>query len=290
MTKRYVLSSLVRPAMWLSLLLALAGSLLMPLTTAAARGANGTQSNAFVRVVHASPAAGDVDVFVDGGKLLSNFAFGTVTDYVSVAPGPHRIQVAPAGKGIGAAVINETVSVDAGVPYTVAAIGDNASDLGLQAFVDNNVLSSGMAKVRVYHLSPNAGPVNIAAGGKTLISNLTYKNASDYLSVPPGSYTFQVTAVQANATVPVAATLQSGMVYSVFAVGLYQGNPALKFVLAAVSGVPGMPNTGSNPNAQPAATPAPSAASLPWLPAALGLLALLAVGAGSLRLLSRRRR
>nr|BBH93271.1 hypothetical protein KTA_14700 [Thermogemmatispora argillosa] len=250
-------------------------------------GRAAAQGNALVRVVHASPAAGNVDVFVDGGKLLSNFTFGTVTDYVSVAAGPHRIQVAPAGKGIDAAVINQTVSVDADMAYTVAAIGDSASNLGLQAFVDNNQLSSGMAKVRVYHLSPNAGPVDIATGGKTVISGLTYKNASDYLSVPPGSYTFDVTATQANATVPVSATLQSGMVYSVFAVGLYKGTPELKFVVAAVSGVPGMPNTGSDPNAMP--QPTASTAVLPWLAIVLALLGL-GVGAGTLGAIVRRRR
>ncbi|MBX5449008.1 DUF4397 domain-containing protein [Thermogemmatispora sp.] len=250
-------------------------------------GRAAAQGNALVRVVHASPAAGSVDVFVDGGKLLSNFTFGTVTDYVSVAAGPHRIQVAPAGKGIDAAVINQTVSVDADMAYTVAAIGDSASNLGLQAFVDNNQLSSGMAKVRVYHLSPNAGPVDIATGGKTVISGLTYKNASDYLSVPPGSYTFDVTATQANATVPVSATLQSGMVYSVFAVGLYKGTPELKFVVAAVSGVPGMPNTGSDPNAMPQSTA--SATALPWVVVLLALLGL-GAGTGTLGALVRRRR
>ncbi|WP_052890436.1 DUF4397 domain-containing protein [Thermogemmatispora carboxidivorans] len=251
-------------------------------------GQAAAQGNALVRVVHASPAAGNVDVFVDGGKLLSNFAFGTVTDYVSVAAGPHRIQVAPAGKGIDAAVINETVSVDADMAYTVAAIGDSASNLGLQAFVDNNQLSSGMAKVRVYHLSPNAGPVDIATGGKTVISGLTYKNASDYLSVPPGSYTFNVTATQANATVPVSATLQSGMVYSVFAVGLYKGTPELKFVVAAVSGVPGMPNTGSDPNALPQSASTPTV--LPWVSGLIALLALGALGAGAWGIMVRRRR
>ena len=229
--------------------------------------------NAFVRVVHASPVAGNVDVFVDGGKLLSDFAFSTVTGYVPLAAGPHRIQIAPAGKGIAAAVINQTVSVDAGALYTVAAIGSDANSLGLAAFSDDNQMDPSQAKVRVYHLSPNAGPVNVAAGGNTVITALTYKNASDYLSVAPGAYTFNVTATDANATVPVSATLKAGTVNSVFAVGLFKGNPALKFTLATVNGVPGMPGTGSDPHP---ATPA-DAPLLPWL---LGAMALVLIGSG----------
>ena len=49
-------------------------------------------SKAFVRVVHASTAAGTVDVYVDGSKLLHDFTFGSVTGYVPVAAGSHRIK------------------------------------------------------------------------------------------------------------------------------------------------------------------------------------------------------
>src|SRR5712692_5306819 len=49
-------------------------------------------SPSFVRIIHASPFVGTADVFVDGSKLLSSFAFGAVTDYVPVSPGPHKVQ------------------------------------------------------------------------------------------------------------------------------------------------------------------------------------------------------
>lgn len=230
------------------------------------------QNDAMVRVVHAAPGAGTVDVFVDGNKLLSNFAFGTVTGYVNLPAGSHQIQVAPAGKGASAAVITQTVSVDAGVPYTVAAIG--TTSFSLAAFVDDNQLSGAMAKVRVYHLSPDAGPVNVAVGGNTVITGLTYKNASSYLNVPAGAYTFDVTATDSGAKVPVAATLSSGMVSSVFAIGLLKGTPALSFKLASVAGVPGMPNTGSDPNAVPVSQP-----NNLWLPISTAF-ALLLIGSG----------
>ena len=234
------------------------------------------QSDAFVRVVHASPAAGTVDVYVDGAKLLSGFTFGTVTGYVTVPAGPHKIQVAPAGKGIGASVITQTVSVAAGVPYTVAAVGTASSGFSLAAFADDNLLSGSMASVRVYHLSPDAGPVNVAAGNSTVISGLTYENGSSYLSVPAGSYTFNVTVVNTGTKVPLPETLSSGMVYSVFAIGLLKGTPAIAFKVAAVAGVPGMPNTGSDPNAVVAS----ASPFNPWLLAIFTTVSLLLVGSG----------
>ena len=238
------------------------------------------ESKAFVRVIHASPEAGAVDVFVDGNKLLPDFKFGTVTDYVAVEAGPHKIEVAPTGQPASAAVISQSVSVDAARAYTVAAIGTKASGFSLQPFVDDNKIAADKAKVRVYHLSPDAGPVDVATGGNKVITGLAYKQASDYLMVPAGSYTFDVTATEANATVQTSASLKSGMVTSVFAIGLLKGEPKLQFVAATTRGVPGMPNDGSDPNAVPAS----SFSQAPWLWLA-GALALLTV---SIAVLGRR--
>ena len=57
--------------------------------------------NAYVRVIHASPDIGIVDVFVDGKKLLSNFQYATVTGYVPIPAGTHTIQLALIGKDLG---------------------------------------------------------------------------------------------------------------------------------------------------------------------------------------------
>ncbi len=87
--------------------------------------------------------------------------------------------------------------------------------------------------------------------------------------VPAGSYTFDVTATAANATVQTSASLNSGVVTRVFAIGLLKGDPKLQFVAATTQGVPGMPNDGSDPNTV-AASPF-SQASWLWLAGALTL-------------------
>src|SRR6266702_8474283 len=150
------------------------------------------QSPSYVRVIHASPFVGTADVFVDGAKLLSSFQFGAVTDYVAVPAGPHKVQIALVGKGIGASVISETLAVSPGVAYTVAATGATPSSLALQAFIDNNLLSPGTAKLRVYQLSPDAGSVSMDTGGNSLLSGIGYQSASNYLAISAGSYTLGV--------------------------------------------------------------------------------------------------
>src|SRR6516225_5202948 len=66
------------------------------------RHAASAASPSYVRVIHASPFVGTADVFVDGTKLLSSFQFGAVTGYVALPAGPHKVQIALVGKGIGA--------------------------------------------------------------------------------------------------------------------------------------------------------------------------------------------
>src|SRR5579863_8070008 len=86
---------------------------------------------AFVRIIHASPFVGTADVFVDGSKLLSSFQFGAVTDYVAVPSGAHTVQIAAVGKGIGAALLTQTLNATPGLVYTVAALGTSPTALTL---------------------------------------------------------------------------------------------------------------------------------------------------------------
>ena len=236
-------------------------------------------SPSFVRIIHASPFVGTSDVFVDGSKLLSSFPFGQVTGYATIPPGPHKVQIALVGKGIGASALTETLSVSPGVAYTVAAIGTQASNLSLQVFVDNNFLSSGTAKLRVYELSPDAGAVTVTAAGKTLLSGISYQNASDYLVIPAGGYTFDVSSPANNATLSTSTALNANMIASLFVVGMFNGSPKSELVTSQTAGLPGVPNTGSDPNAVSSADAAHGQPLIPWL-WPLGIASLLLIGSG----------
>src|SRR5437588_7398682 len=234
-------------------------------------------SPSFVRIIHASPFVGTADVFVDGSKLLSSFGFGAVTDYATVPPGPHKVQIALLGKGIGASALTETLSVNPGAAYTVAAIGAQATNLSLQVFVDNNVLAAGTTKFREYELSPDAGSVTVAAGGRMLVNGISYQNASNYLVIPAGAYTFAANSPTNNATLSTSATLDANKVASLFVVGMFNGTPKSALVTAQAAGLPGVPNTGSDPNAISQTNSAQSLTLWSW---PLGIASLLLIGSG----------
>jgi hypothetical protein len=78
------------------------------------------------------------------------------------------------------------------------------------------------ARVRVLHASPDAPNVDIYANGNRVLSNVPFKTASDYLTVPAGSYTFEVRpAGAATSSTPVlsaTADLRAGTDYTVAAI------------------------------------------------------------------------
>ena len=232
---------------------------------------------AYIRVIHASPAVGTADVFVDGNLLLSSFAFGSVTGYAPLPPGPHKVQIALVGKGIGASVITETLDVQPGVVYTAAAIGSQANDLSIEVFIDNNFISAGQAKARIYNLSPDAGAFNVSSNGNTLLNQVGYQQASNYLTMTAGSYTFDLAAPGTNTNLPLTETLPKNTVTSIFVVGMANGTPRIELVPSQVNGVPGVPFTGSDPNALPGSNNVQAPNLALWL---LPVLAAMLIGSG----------
>lgn len=82
-----------------------------------------------------------------------------------------------------------------------------------------------MAMIRVVHLSPDGPPVDVYAnGGETpVVSGLNVQNATDYLQVPAGDYTFAIAAAGTSLAEAVFTvgplTLEANMSYTAVAVG-----------------------------------------------------------------------
>jgi hypothetical protein len=213
--------------------------------------ASAQAGDARVRVLHASPDAPAVDVYVDGSEAISNLAFGSITDYVSLPAGNHAIKVFPASAdGTGTPVIDvPALTVESGKDYTVAAAG-KVADIAPEVFVDNNAApAANTAHVRVVHLSPDAPNVDIfAQGAGVVIPNLAFKAAANYLPLASGSYDLEVRAAGSSTAVLSLpdTNLEAGKVYTAFAIGLAGGDPALSVKLT----------TDATTSASPAATAA----------------------------------
>ena len=185
----------------------------------------GKEGDACINVIHASPDAPAVDVYLDGAKALSGLAFGETSGWVAVPAGDHKVQVTAEGAEIATAVIDADVTLEEGAAYEVAATGLLANitpqiyQVNLSKFGD---MEADSARIRVIHTSPDAPAVDIAVkGGDVLVPNLAFPTASDYLTVPATSYDLEV-RLAGTETVALdlpGVKLDADIVYSVYAIG-----------------------------------------------------------------------
>ncbi|MBK0005578.1 MULTISPECIES: DUF4397 domain-containing protein [Priestia] len=176
--------------------------------------------NAEVRIVHASPDAPAVDIFVDDKALVEGAKFKDVSNSLPLSAGSHKVEVYEAKtKGTKDSIIEATLVVDGGKSYTVAAV-NKAENLELQAFTNNKQGMDGKASLRVAHLSPDAPAVNVGPkGADPLFKDLSFKSISGYQVVNPGSYDLSVSTADGKEILSLPGTnLQSGKNYTVLAV------------------------------------------------------------------------
>lgn len=187
-----------------------------------------------VRVAHASPDAPAVDVWVDDEVALSGLAFGQVSEYAPVPSGTRNVKVVPAG-ATEPVVIDVDVDLEPDTDYTVAATGLLASIQPLLLVDDNSAPDPETVHVRFVHASPDAPPVDVAVtDGPVLFEGVAFGEAAGPLPVDPNVYDLEVRAA---GTTTVAlelpgVLLRDGNVYTVFAMGLLGGDPALEAVIA----------------------------------------------------------
>mgnify|MGYP005851564667 CR=1 FL=1 len=161
-----------------------------------------------VRIAHFAPFASSLDdtsvtVRVNGDDLLTDFRFMDVTNYLNLEPGNYFVEILPSGTGVVA--ISGTLTVEAMMDYTAAAIGDGANQtLELFPLVDNNAMPQrGFGRVRIAHLAPFAAnlsdtQVDICTDAGAALPGLTgipYKVFTNpYLELPVGEYDLKITA------------------------------------------------------------------------------------------------
>jgi hypothetical protein len=173
-------------------------------------------TRARLRAVHASPDAPSVDILVDNVIVASDVAFKGVLDYTDVPAGDRNIKVNLTGTPT--SVIDATVPLAGGTDYTVLAVNFAASIEPLLLDDKTTTPTPGNAKVRVVHASPDAPHVDVLVDDTIVLTNVAFKEFSDYLEVPAGDRNFKVNATGTALTViDVTPTLIDGNIYTVVA-------------------------------------------------------------------------
>ncbi len=194
-------------------------------------------TEAKVRIIHAAPSAGEVDIYVtaDGEIDAVEPAFSAVpysadalaeTQYVALAEGGYVVTVTAAGSK-DAALQTPLLNLQAGGVYTAIAADGSMMGAGPQLILldalDDTPPALGQPGLRVTHASADAPTVNVIANGDALLNNVDYQTASARLAVAAGNYAVRVEANLPGAmsadVITADLTLDAGNNYEVLAIG-----------------------------------------------------------------------
>jgi hypothetical protein len=204
------------------------------LVAACGGGGDNNSSPARLRVLHASPDAPNVDVYVDGSKVLSNVPYPTASAYLTVAAGAHEIKVNATGTTT--TVIDVKPNLASGGAYTAIAANFVANIQALLATDETSAAPAGQARVRVIHAAPDAGPVDILVNGAVVLSNVSFGAISSYLTLPAGSYNVQVNAAgTSNTAIQATLAVSAGANYSAVAIGSVKTSPTNPLALKVLT-------------------------------------------------------
>jgi hypothetical protein len=207
------------------------GRLLLALTLVLAAGISAPAARAqdelpadrgSVQVVHAVPAIGAVDIYVDGTIVLVGLSFAAVSDPILLVPGDREVRVVPSAASRDEALVITNVTVSSGLTADLALFGSGV-DPRLSLFaVDLSPLPPELARLGAVLGSPDSGPVDLAImGGDLLFPTIDFGEATEFADVAAGTYDFEVR--YGGTTSPALSlpgtVLEPGLVYTLYIVG-----------------------------------------------------------------------
>lgn len=174
------------------------------------------------RIVHASPAVGPVDVYLNGAIVLVGLSFGAVSDPIMVTTGERSLVLTPSGRPRDEFIVDAAVPLEPGPPADLALIGP-AEDLRIGVYpLDLSPLPPDLARLGAVLGTVDTGPVDLAVtGGDALFPTLEFSGASEFADVTAGTYDLEVRYAGSDTPVILmpGIVLAPGMVYYLFIVG-----------------------------------------------------------------------
>lgn len=161
-----------------------------------------------LRVMHASPDAGLVNVLLDDKNFLSSFPFKDAIGFNQVDAGKRNIKIntTPITTGTTTStsvpLVNLSQDLMEGRYYTIIAANTAAAVEPLVINEDNSAPPADKLRLKVVHAAPAAPAVDIylstsdditLASLSPVVSNAAFKSESPALDVAPGDYYIRVT-------------------------------------------------------------------------------------------------
>ncbi len=175
-----------------------------------------TGASARLRIIHAAPLQGPVDVYVTAPDAdltleapLGPIDFGEALDPLEFAPGDYQLRITTAGDSADVLLDTGTTTLS-DIDDVVVSVVENTTAGGVSPLslvvLDGNddafeVLdAASTGDVRVVHSSVEAGTIDVLADDVELFTDLTYTDFTDFAAMAPATYDVAVTPADMPAT------------------------------------------------------------------------------------------
>lgn len=177
--------------------------------------------SATITVVHAVPGEGGfpADIYLNGEVVLDSMVFEAVSDPVEVAAGEVRVRIFVAGSDVATAapLIDQSVTLEAGVDYTaVAQLIDGAPAVALYVN-DLSPVPAGEARLTIRQ-SSTEGPLDVVLNGTPVVSDLAAPNEAT-VELAAGPHPLAILSADGVGLVEQEVDVPSGALFVLYAVG-----------------------------------------------------------------------
>ena len=147
-----------------------------------------------MRVMHASPALGKIEVHINGQEELDEFTYGMVSDWIEVEPGTARVTIHRDRAGINYIVYDAFVPAEPDQHYDLIITDPLLSEpILIPTPVDRSPLPADTSRIAAIHASVGLPAVDIAKkGGDIIFENVQFGDRTEPLEVPAGPYDVEV--------------------------------------------------------------------------------------------------
>ncbi|MBS4190909.1 DUF4397 domain-containing protein [Bacillus sp. FJAT-49705] len=185
-----------------------------------------------IRFVHASTDAKNVDIYINGIRILRDFSFKEISNYMSIPIGKHQVDIYPAGNMV-STILSRKIKIEQDRLYTFISTGF-VKNIKWVTLEDDPRVPKRETKVRFVHLSPDSPEMDIAVKDRdVLFSNLSFRKSTSYLGLSPMIVDLEARiSGSSNIVLPFPQIqLKPNRAYSILLIGLAASEPKLEAII-----------------------------------------------------------
>jgi hypothetical protein len=169
-----------------------------------------------VKIVNASQAVADQDVYLDNEKLTATaLAFGETSEYLKIPSGNRSISYT----GTNGTNTGTSVNFTPSITYTTFLVTNKKGDMEVVSYEDNlSNTETNKAKIKLINLSSSfvTGINVLVQGGTQFVNGLAFKEASTYFTVDT-AFNLRYTVVGSGNVKTIDSTaLEAGKIYTIW--------------------------------------------------------------------------